>query len=135
MSKEGVSAAHDPKESSLFEFLRAKLLGSTLRVLEPAGGKIEIDVGDVLSLSITSDSSKKVVSFTLYSKMLKREITVEQFNGTSFLEARLENELEKEDRLTVEEDVLLAVDLITLWAESNGYSVLHSRVDGEESEK
>ena len=77
----------------------------------------------MISLKIASSPKKKMLDFSIFSKALDRSITVEEINGSTFMEARMEEELEKEDRLAMEEDILLSVDLLRLWAKENGYTL------------
>ena len=86
---------------------------------------MHVEVGDIISLKVVLNKSEKTIDYALFSKILNRPVTVEEINGTAFMEARLEEELEKENRLIIEEDILLAVDLIYLWAKTNGYFVTH----------
>lgn len=74
-------------------------------------------------MKIVFNQKKKVIDFSIYSKVLNRPVTVEEINGSTFMEARMEEELEKEDRIAMEEDMLLSVDLLRLWARENKYSL------------
>lgn len=85
--------------------------------------EISIESGDTISMKIVQNEKKKTLDFSIYSKTLNRPITVEEINGSTFMEARMEEELEKEDRVTMEEDILLSVDLLRLWAQENGYVI------------
>jgi hypothetical protein len=74
-------------------------------------------------MKIVSNPKRKLLDFLIFSKTLNRSITVEEINGSTFMEARMEEELEKEDRITMEEDILISVDLLRLWAKENGYGL------------
>jgi hypothetical protein len=114
--------------TDLYDYLSAKLLGSTLQVIRTEN-EIRVEAGDILSITITMDKKEKIVYFTLFSKILNRPVTVEEVNGTLFMESRLEEELEKEDRVAIGEDGLLAVDLLHLWAKENGHEVKRTGVE------
>lgn len=105
----------------LFDYLQRKLLGSSLTVVKTGPTQISIESGDTISMKITVNQKKKTVDFTIFSNTLNRPITVEEINGSTFMEARMEEQLEKEDRLIMEEDVLLSVDLLRLWVRENKY--------------
>ncbi len=77
----------------------------------------------MISLKIVANPKKKLLDFSIFSKTLNRSINVEEINGSTFMEARMEEELEKEDRMAMEEDILLSVDLLRLWAKENGYTL------------
>lgn len=118
----------NPTNYDLYDYLSARLLGSSLQVIR-AGNEIRVEAGDVLSIKITTDHKEKTIYFSLFSKVLNRTVTVENVNGTLFMEARFEEELEKENRVAIGEDSLLSIDLLYLWAKENGYEV---RRDGVE---
>ena len=105
----------------LFEFLQSILLGSSLTVVRAGTNEISIESGETISLKIIPNAKKKRLDFAIFSKTLNRPVTVEEINGSTFMEARMEEELEKEDRIRMEEDILLTVDLLRLWAKGNGY--------------
>jgi hypothetical protein len=111
----------DASNPDLFAFLQGKLLGSSLNVNRVGDDHISIESGDTISMKIVLNEKKRSVDFSIFSNTLKRPITVEEINGSTFMEARMEEELEKEDRMVMEEDVLLSVDLLRLWAAQNGY--------------
>jgi len=113
----------------LFSFLQSKLLGSSLKVLPISENETHIEAGDILSLKIVLDRKKKVIDFSLFSKTLNRFVTIEEINGTTFMETKLAEELEKEDRFIVGEDTLLAVDLLRIWANENDYSLTNEGVE------
>ncbi|HYB03488.1 MAG TPA: hypothetical protein VED17_03440 [Nitrososphaerales archaeon] len=107
----------------LFEYLQRTLLGSSLTVVKIGANEISIESGETISMKIVSNPKKKLVDFSIFSKTLNRSITVEEINGSTFMEARMEEELEKEDRMIMEEDILISVDLLRLWAKENGYAL------------
>jgi hypothetical protein len=107
----------------LFDYLQRTLLGSSLTVVKNSPNEISIESGDTISMKIASNPKKKLVDFLIFSKTLNRSITVEEINGSTFMEARMEEELEKEDRMIMEEDILISVDLLRLWVRENGYSL------------
>lgn len=107
----------------LYDYMQRKLLGSSLNVIQLGKNEISIESGDTISMKIVQNEKKKTLDFSIYSKTLNRPITVEEINGSTFMEARMEEELEKEDRVTMEEDILLSVDLLRLWAQENGYVI------------
>lgn len=114
--------------SDLFEYLQHKLLGSSLNVVRVSTNEISVESGDTISLKIQINEKKKILDFSIFSKTLDRAINVEEINGSTFMEARMEEELEKEDRIIMEEDVLLSVDLVRLWAKENAYGVTNDGV-------
>jgi hypothetical protein len=116
----------DPTSVDFYDYMYAKLLGSSLQVFRDDGGQVRIAAGDILSITVTIDNAKKTIDYTLFSKILNRPVTVEEINGTFFMETRLEDELEKEDQVMIGEDSLLAVDLLHFWAKNNGYTVSHN---------
>ena len=109
--------------SDLFEYLQHKLLGSSLTVVRINPNEISIESGETIALKILVNQKKKSLDFSIFSKVLNRPITVEEINGSTFMEARMEEELEKEDRVIMEEDILLTVDLLRLWVKENSYSL------------
>jgi hypothetical protein len=120
-------------ESELFAFLQSKLLGSSLKVIPISETETHIEAGDILSLKIQLERKKKVIDFSLFSKTLNRFVTIEEINGTTFMETKLAEELEKEDRFIVGEDTLLAVDLLRIWANENEYSLTNEGVEDRAS--
>jgi len=115
--------------SDLFEYFQHKLLGSSLTVVRSDGGEISIESGDTIALKIVTNQKKKLLDFSIFSKVLNRLITVEEINGSTFMEARMEEQLEKEDRIIMEEDILLTVDLLRLWAKENHYTLLNEGLE------
>jgi len=118
----------DAKDSDLYSYLRSKLLGSSLQVIPVSESEVHVDAGDIVSIKILINEAKKTIDFSLFSKILNRPVTVEHISGAAFMEARLEEELEKENRTTIGEDSLLCVDLIYLWSKEHDYSVTHGGV-------
>jgi hypothetical protein len=119
----------DASNPDLFEYLQHKLLGSSLNVIRVSPDEIHIESGDTISLKITISEKKKLLDFTIFSKVLDRPVTVEEINGSIFMEARMEEELEKEDRMVMEEDILLSVDLLRLWAKENHYTLANDGLE------
>ncbi len=113
----------DPNSVGLFDYLRRRLLGSSLIVVPVTENEISIEAGDIISLKILVSKSKKMIDFAMFSKTLNRPITTEEINGTTFMEARFDEELQKQDRVLIGEDALLSIDLIRLWAKANKYSL------------
>jgi hypothetical protein len=116
-------------KTDLFTFLQSKLLGSSLKVIPVSETETRIEAGDILALNIRVDRRKKIVDFSLFSKTLNRFVTIEEINGTTFMETKLAEELEKEDRFIVGEDTLLAVDLLRIWTNVNDYSLTNEGVE------
>jgi hypothetical protein len=115
--------------SDLFEYLQHKLLGSSLTVVLVSPNEISIESGDTISLKIKPNPKKKILDFAIFSKTLNRPVTVEEINGSTFMETRMEEELQKEDRILLEEDILLSVDLIRLWAKENHYTIANDGLE------
>lgn len=113
----------DASNPDLFSYFQHKLLGSSLNVVRVGPDEISIESGETISIKVVTHEKKKTADFSIFSKVLNRPITVEEINGSTFMEARMEEELEKEDRTTMEEDILLTVDLLRLWARENGYTL------------
>ncbi len=113
----------------LFDYLRRKLLGSSLNVVRVSAREISIESGDTISMKILVHEKKKLLDFSIFSKVLNRPVTVEEINGSTFMEARMEEELEKEDRSLLGEDMLLSVDLLRLWARENGYALANDGLE------
>jgi hypothetical protein len=113
----------DPKSVGLFEYLRRRLLGSSLIVVPVTENEISVEAGDIISIKILINKSKKTIDFGMFSKTLNRPITTEEINGTTFMEWRFDEELQKQDRVLIGEDALLSIDLIRLWANANKYSL------------
>lgn len=113
----------DAYNPDLFSYLQHKLLGSSLTVVRVSPDEISIESGETISMKIVIYHKKKTLDFSIFSKVLNRPITVEEINGSTFMEARMEEELEKEDRIAIEEDILLSADLLRLWATENGYTL------------
>lgn len=113
----------DAYNPDLFSYLQHKLLGSSLTVVRVSPDEISIESGETISMKIVIYHKKKTLDFSIFSKVLNRPITVEEINGSTFMEARMEEELEKEDRIAIEEDILLSADLLRLWARENGYTL------------
>jgi hypothetical protein len=119
-----IDSQHDPSNSSLYDYVYAKLLGSSLQIVRVSENEFRIEAGDIVSLDVKNSDGEKKIDLLLSSKILNREVTVEEIGGTLFMEARLEEELEKENRLIIEEDILLAIDIIQLWGKQNdGYRI------------
>lgn len=111
-----------PKQS-LQEFLAKKLSGSSVSLVTVSKEEFHLDAFDLLSIRVKLDLTKKNVQYELFSPKLNRSIGFEIINGVEFMEAGLEEELEKEDRRSAQEDSLLALDLIRLWASDSKYTV------------
>jgi hypothetical protein len=124
----------DPKSVGLFDYLRRRLLGSSLIVVSVTENEISIEAGDIISLKILANKSKKMIEFAMFSKTLNRPITTEEINGTTFMEARFDEELQKQDRVLIGEDALLSIDLIRLWAKANKYSLTNDGLVENRSE-
>ena len=129
MSDDGPLGKTDP---DVFEYLRRKLLGSSLNVIRRSANEISVESGEAISLKIILNEKKKTADFSIFSKSLNRPVAVEEINGSTFMESKMEEELEKEDRIITEEDILLSVDLLRVWAKDNGYVVMN---DGQEEQK
>ncbi len=91
--------------------------------------EISIESGETIALKILVNQKKKSLDFSIFSKVLNRPITVEEINGSTFMEARMEEELEKEDRVIMEEDILLTVDLLRLWVKENHYTLANEGLE------
>jgi hypothetical protein len=120
-------------KTELYAFLQGALLGSSLKVIPVSDTETRIEAGDILALNIRLEKKKKVIDFSLFSKTLNRFVTIEEINGTTFMETKLAEELEKEDRFIVGEDTLLAVDLLRIWANENDYSLTNEGVQDRAS--
>lgn len=112
-------------KTSLLEFLSKKLSGSSFNTIRTSEEEIHVDAFDLLSIRIKLDPEKKSLRYELFSPKLDRSVGVERLAGVDFMEAGLEEELEKENRRAVQEDALLALDLIKEWASESKYSVTH----------
>lgn len=78
-----------------------------------------------INTSAPGKNKKRTVEYELFSPKLSRAVTVEEINGTTFIEARIEEELKNENRDAIENDILLSLDLMQEWAKENNYSVTH----------
>ncbi|MDG6908658.1 MAG: hypothetical protein JRN20_23065 [Nitrososphaerota archaeon] len=107
----------------LYEFLVRKLAGSSLTPVTISEQEIHLDAFDMISVRIKLDSAKKKLQYELFSPKLNRTIGVEQVGGMEFMEAGLEEELEKENHRVAQDDTLLALDLIRKWAAQEEYGV------------
>jgi hypothetical protein len=119
----------DASNPDLFDYLQHKLLGSSLTVVRAGPNEISIESGETISLKIIPNPKKKRLDFAIFSKTLNRPVTVEEINGSTFMEARMEEQLEKEDRIIMEEDILLSVDLLRLWAKENSYILVNEGLE------
>jgi hypothetical protein len=115
--------------TDLFEYLQHKLHGSSVSVVQAGGSDVSVESGETISMKIAVNEKKKTLDFTLFSKVLNKPIYVEEINGSTFMDARMEEELEKEDRITLEEDMLLTIDLLRVWAKENHYTVTDDGVE------
>ena len=68
---------------------------SSLIVVPVTENEISIEAGDIISLKILVSKSKKMIDFAMFSKTLNRPITTEEINGTTFMEARFDEETPK----------------------------------------
>lgn len=108
-------------ETTLADYLASKLMGSSLQVSQISKTEMTINADEIITISIWIRPRKKI-EHTVFSKLVNRPITVEEINGSEFMEARFEAELEKENKRGIEQDVLLSLDLVREWAKENGYS-------------
>lgn len=109
----------------LATYLRAKLAGSSLQIKHDANNQITVFAGDDISIKVEIDSSKRNLEFSLFSPKLNRVVAFEQINDAAFLDARLDDELKSIDHEAEEADISLAIDLLEVWANENGYSFTH----------
>lgn len=92
--------------------------------------QIQAKAGDNIILSILVDASKKTLSFNLFSPTINRDVTFEDVQGIELLDVRLDDELKSSNHEAEQEDTIIAIDLLRLWAKENKYTVVHiPRID------
>lgn len=116
---------------SLDGFLSPKLGGSTLSLRKISDVELYVESGGVIQIHVNIDTERKKITEELYSPKWGRQITVQQINGSEFLELQAEEELLKENFEEIAEDVLLALGLIRSWAKTNKLSVIEQKVQPE----
>jgi hypothetical protein len=109
----------------LSDYLSKKLLGSSIEVVRVSDAEMQIKAGDNITLKILIDAAKKTLDFTLFSPSMNRIVTFEEINGVELLDVRLEEELKSSNHEAEEEDAIIAIDLMRMWAKDNGYAVSH----------
>ena len=85
-----------------------------------------LKAGDNITVKVMIDSSKKAISFNLFSPSLNRVVTFEEINGVELLDVRLEEELKSSNHEAEEEDAIITIDLVRIWAKENNYAVSHA---------
>ena len=120
----------DSPSSKLSEYLNTKLLGSSITVVRVSDTQIQAKAGDNIILTILLDTSKKTLSFNLFSPTINRDVTFEDVQGIELLDVRLDDELKSSNHEAEQEDTIIAIDLLRLWAKENKYTVVHiPRID------
>ena len=120
----------DSPSSKLSEYLNTRLLGSSVTVVRVSDTQIQAKAGDNIILSILVDASKKTLSFNLFSPTINRDVTFEDVQGIELLDVRLDDELKSSNHEAEQEDTIIAIDLLRLWAKENKYTVVHiSRIE------
>lgn len=117
-----MSANKDPS-LKLSEYLGKKLLGSSVEVVRVSDTELDLKAGDNITVKIMIDASKKTLSFNLFSPSLNRVVTFEEINGVELLDVRLEEELKSSNHEAEEEDAVITIDLLRMWAKENNYTV------------
>lgn len=121
---------NDSPNSKLSEYLNTRLLGSSVTVVRVSDTQIQAKAGDNIILSILVDASKKTLSFNLFSPTINRDVTFEDVQGIELLDVRLDDELKSSNHEAEQEDTIIAIDLLRLWAKENKYTVVHiPRID------
>jgi len=120
-----LSDNNDPS-LELSEYLGKKLLGSSVQVVRVSDAEIDLKAGDNITVKIMIDASKKTISFNLFSPSLNRIVTFEEINGVELLDVRLEEELKSSNHEAEEEDAIITIDLVGIWAKENNYTVSHA---------
>ncbi len=109
----------------LSEYLNTKLLGSSVTVVRVSDTEIQAKAGDNIVLTILLDTSKKTLSFNLFSPTINRDIAFEDVQGIELLDVRLDDELKSSNHEAEQEDTVIAIDILRMWAKENKYSVVH----------
>ena len=120
-----LSSGNDSPSVKLSDYLGKKLLGSSIEVARISDEEIQIKAGDNITLKILIDAAKKALDFNLFSPSMNRTVTFEEINGVELLDVRLEEELKSSNHEAEEEDAIIAIDLMRMWAKDNGYVVVH----------
>ena len=116
---------NDSPSSKLSEYLNTKLLGSSMTVVRVSDTQIQAKAGDNIILTILLDTSKKTLSFNLFSPTINRDVTFEDVQGIELLDVRLDDELKSSNHEAEQEDTIIAIDLLRMWAKENKYTVIH----------
>lgn len=87
--------------------------------------EIQAKAGDNIVLTILLDASKKTLSFNLFSPTINRDVAFENVQGIELLDVRLDDELKSSNHEAEQEDTIIAIDLLRMWAEENKYTVVH----------
>ena len=116
---------NDYPSSKLSDYLNMKLLGSSITVVRVSETEIQAKAGDNIVLTILLDASKKTLSFNLFSPTINRDVAFENVQGIELLDVRLDDELKSSNHEAEQEDTIIAIDLLRMWAEENKYTVVH----------
>jgi hypothetical protein len=121
-----LSNNNDSPSAKLAEYMNVKLLGSSITVERVSENEIRAKAGDNIILTILLDAAKKALSFNLFSPTISRDITFEEVEGIELLDVRLDDELKSSNHEAEQEDTVIAIDILRMWAKENGYSVTHN---------
>lgn len=113
----------DSASAKLASYLDKKLLGSSITIVRISESEIQAKAGDNIILTISLDSSKKTVSFKLFSPTINRDIVFVEVEGVELLDVRLDDELKSSNHEAEQEDTVIAIDLLKMWAKENNYTV------------
>ncbi len=109
----------------LSAYLGKKLLGSSAEVVRVSDGELKVKAGDNITMKVLIDHAKKAIIFGVFSPTLNRIVTFEEVEGVELLDVRLDDELKSSNHEAEQEDIILAIDILRMWAKENGYSVSH----------
>ena len=112
---------------SLADFLSPKLGGSTLLVRKISEAELYVESDEIIQIHVNIDKKEKRIVEELFSPKWGRRITVQQIDGSEFLELQAEEELQKENFEEIAEDILLVFGLIASWAKANKLTVAEQK--------
>lgn len=112
------------ERTSLFDFLAPKLGGSTLKIRKVSDQELFVDSSDIIQIRVNIDPLSKNLTEEINSPKWGRRVTVQRFGKSEFLELQAEEDLQKENLEEISEDILLVLELIHSWANSNKLKII-----------
>ncbi len=117
--------------SSLGEFIKSNLKGSTLQVKPVSEREVHIEADKYILIKVMINSETRKLSYDISSPEWNRPVIVEELRGFDYMEVKVEEDLIRLNLDRTAEDLLLCVDLLRSWAKANKFRVIRSLFETE----